>query len=131
MSDPASKPAWSTPCPAALEPTELISDGTCRTCLRYNRAILVLLVVNLLVSVVFGVLGAVRDDSSTDPGPKPSPTATATPRSSDPGPSTSTPEPTQPAPMPPDPTDGGCNIFDLECSSTGGSSSGTTGGVEA
>ncbi|WP_411147431.1 hypothetical protein [Streptomyces sp. A30] len=128
MSDPAPKPACSSPCPAALESTELVSDGTC---LRYNRAILVLLVVNLLVSVVVGVLGAVLDDS-TEPGPKPSPAATATPSPSDPGPSggpPSTPEPTPP--LPPDPTDGGCNIFDPECSSTGGSSNGTAGGVDA
>ena len=122
MSEPAPKPACSAPCAAALEPAELISDGTCRTCLRYSRATLVLLVINLLATVVFGVLGVVRDDS-TEPGPKPSPTATATPTPSDLGPSsgpTSTPEPTPTAPMPPDPTDAGCNIFDPECSSTGG-----------
>ncbi|MDX2554730.1 hypothetical protein [Streptomyces stelliscabiei] len=124
MSEPAPKPACSSPCPAELEPAELISDGNCRTCIRYSRAILVLLVVNLLATVVFGVLGAVRDDS-TEPGPKPSPTATATPSPSDPDPSggptaTPPPEPTPTAPMPSDPSDGGCNIFDPECSSTGG-----------
>ncbi|MFI7299306.1 hypothetical protein [Streptomyces sp. NPDC050121] len=133
MSEPAPRSACSSLCPVALEPAELVSDGNCRTCIRYSRAILVLLVVNLLASVVFGVLGAVRDDS-TEPSPKPSPTATATPSPSDPDPSggpTPTPEPTPTASMPPDPTDGGCNIFDPECSSTGGSSNGTTGGVEA
>lgn len=124
VSEPAPKPACSSPCPAELEPAELISDGNCRTCIRYSRAILVLLVVNLLATVVFGVLGAVRDDS-TEPGPKPSPTATATPSPSDPDPSggptaTPPPEPTPTAPMPSDPSDGGCNIFDPECSSTGG-----------
>ncbi|MFE3644813.1 hypothetical protein ACFXOM_28205 [Streptomyces sp. NPDC059169] len=95
MSEPSPKPARSSPCPAELEPAELISDGNCRTYIRYSRAILVLLVVNLLATVVFGVLGAVRDDS-TEPGPTPT------------------------APMPSDPSDGGCNIFDPECSSTGG-----------
>lgn len=129
MSDPA---PCSSPCPAALEPAELISDGTCRTCVRYSRAILALLLVNLLVAVVFGVLGVVRDDSSTKPAPKPSPTATATPSPSAPDPSGdptsggSTPTPMPTPTMPPDPTDGSCNIFDPECPGTsGGASVGT------
>ncbi|MFD7501578.1 hypothetical protein [Streptomyces sp. NPDC059850] len=131
MSDPAPKPACSSPCPAALEPAEPISHGTCRPRLFYDRTILALLVVNVILTVVFGVLGAVRDDSSTVPGPKPSPTATPTP--DDPGPSDGPTSPSEPTPtpsMPADPTDGGCNIFDPECSSTG-SSNGTTGGAEA
>ncbi|MBK3639523.1 hypothetical protein [Streptomyces sp. MBT33] len=126
MSDPAPTLACSS-CPAALEPAELISDGTCRTRLFYDRAILTLLVVNVILTVMFGVLGTVRHGSSTDP--KPSPTATATPPPDDPGSSggpTSGPEPTPTLSMPADPTDGGCNIFDPECSDPDG----TTGGVE-
>ncbi|MFF8399872.1 hypothetical protein [Streptomyces sp. NPDC016172] len=135
MTDPAPKSPCSSPCPVALEPAELISDGTCCTCLRYNRAILALLVANLLVALVFGVLGVVRDDSSAKPGPKPSPTATATPSPSEPAPSeldpssppTHDPTPTA-APTGPEPTGSPCNIFDPECpGSTGGS---TTGGAE-
>ncbi|MFF4543677.1 hypothetical protein ACFY1J_05430 [Streptomyces sp. NPDC001406] len=127
MSDPA---PCSSPCSAALDPAELISDGTCRTCVRYSRAILALLLVNLLVTVVFGVLGVVRDGSSAKSDPKPSPTATRTPSPSAPTPSGgstsggSTPTPT----MPSDPTDGACNIFDPECPGTTG---GSSGGSEA
>ncbi|MET7573345.1 hypothetical protein ABZT04_33345 [Streptomyces sp. NPDC005492] len=127
MSVPAPKAPCSSPCTTALEPAELISDGTCRPCVRYSRAILALLLVNLLVTVVFGVLG-VRDGSSTKPDPKPSPTATATPSPSTPTPSGgSMPTPMPTPTMPPDPTARSCNIFDPECDSgaTGGISSGT------
>ncbi|MFF7169722.1 hypothetical protein [Streptomyces pseudovenezuelae] len=115
-------------CPAKLEPAELISDGTCRTRLVYDRAILALLVVNMILTVVFGVLGVVQNDSSTDPGPNPSPTATATPSPDDPsssGDPAPSPKPTPTPSMPADPTDGGCNIFDPECSD----SDATAGGV--
>jgi hypothetical protein len=133
VSDPApNKAPCSSPCPAALGSVELVTDGACCTCLRYNRAILALLLVNMLITVVFGVLGTVRDDSAAKPGPKPSPTATATQSPSEPTPSKPDPSspPTHPtptaAPTGPEPTGTPCNIFDPECSSTGG----TTGGLE-
>lgn len=110
-------------CPAGLEP---VTEGCAARCVRYNRVILALLVLNLLVTITFGVLGAVDDRGhSTKPDPKPSATATPSPTPTAPEPSsgpTSDPRPTPT--MPPDPTGGACNIFDPECDS--GS---TTGGV--
>ncbi|MFC9280893.1 hypothetical protein [Streptomyces collinus] len=113
-------------CPAGLE---LVAEGCGARCVRYNRVLLALLVLNLLATITFGVIGVVDDrGQSTKPDPKPSATATPSPRPSEPessGGSTSTSLPTPS--MPPDPTGGACNIFDPECDS-GSTTGGATGG---
>ncbi|MGA5127667.1 hypothetical protein ACPCAG_30750 [Streptomyces pseudogriseolus] len=132
MSDPAC-----SSCPVAeLEPAELISDGTCcRARARFQGVLLVLIVLNLVATVAFGVLGLVENDSSSAPSPTPTPTPTSAP------PTTAAPDPTaeptsEPGgsnggsesggttPAPPSPTDGGSGgcggIFDPECSGTSG-----------
>ncbi|WP_108934691.1 hypothetical protein [Streptomyces ardesiacus] len=128
MSDPA--PKTCDACPIALEPAELISDGTCRTRRFYDLAIVALVSLNLIVTCVFGVLGLVDDESKPDP--KPSPTSSPTPGIPEPSsPPTGGGEPTgeptasgEPTPSAPD----GCNIFDPECgSTTGGASEGGEG----
>lgn len=109
----------------APQELELIADDR-RT--RFDIVITVLLLVNLVATVGFGLLG-VRDRHQAQPGtPKPSHSATSTPSprpsttSSAPSPSTSA---TPSNPMPtmsgtPDPTDSnGCNIFDAECQNGG------------
>jgi hypothetical protein len=110
----------------ASDELELISDNRC---VRYNRAILALLLVNLAATVGFGVLGVHDRGQAAKPNPKPSHTATSTPR---PSATPSAPEPSGPSTplpsltMPPDPSGTACNIFDPECdsgSSTGGASS--------
>lgn len=125
MPDPApSKAPCSSSCPATLESVELVAEGCCR-CTRYNRLIVALLVVNLLIALTSLVTGLARNPASpADPDPRPSSTAPADPSPSSPPtsepPSTPKPTPT----MPPDPTGTACNIFDPECSSG-------TGGAEA
>ncbi|MBZ6253552.1 hypothetical protein KVH27_34960 [Streptomyces olivaceus] len=120
MSDPAPKPCDA--CPAALEPAELISDGTCRTRLLYHRVLLVLVALNLIGTCVFGVLGIVGNDSSTKPKPAPS----SSPTPGDPEPSSPAtganggtwgpPSSGDPTPSNPD----GCNFFNPECGATAG-----------
>ncbi|MFF4902202.1 hypothetical protein [Streptomyces sp. NPDC001068] len=101
----------------ASDELELISDNRC---VRYNRAILALLLVNLAATVGFGVLGVHDRHQDAKPNPKPSHTATSTPR---PSATPSAPEPSSsptPGPslsFPPDPTGSACNIFDPECDS--------------
>ncbi|MEU3640902.1 hypothetical protein AB0H23_32350 [Streptomyces albogriseolus] len=105
MSDPAC-----SSCPVGeLEPAELISDGTCcRACTRFQGILLVLIVLNLVATVAFGVLGLV---------------ATAEP-TSEPGGLNGGSESGGTTPAPSSPTDGGSggcgNIFDPECSGTSG-----------
>ncbi|MFI8206645.1 hypothetical protein [Streptomyces sp. NPDC085937] len=129
------EPACSS-CPTPLEPAELISDGTCcRARARFQYILLVLIVLNLVATVAFGVVGLLRNDSSSSTSPTPSPTSTPTTAPPTPAPTTAPPsEPpssggtdggVDPTPtMPPDPTDGGnggcSSIFDPECSGTSG-----------
>ncbi|MGW4087044.1 hypothetical protein ACWEGS_28830 [Streptomyces sp. NPDC004822] len=129
MSDPAC-----SSCPVAeLEPAALISDGTsCRTRARFQRVLLVLVVLNLVATVLFGVLYLVEDDSSSTPSPTPTPTS-APPTTAAPDPAA---EPTSepggsdggtesgPTPAPTNGGNGGCgSIFDPECA-------GASGGIE-
>lgn len=111
-----SEPACSS-CPIPLEPAELISDGTCcRARSRFQYVLLVLVVLNLVATVAFGVLGLVEDGSSSAPSPTPTPTSappttpapnpTAEP-TRDPGGSNGGLESGGTTPAPPDPTDGG------------------------
>ncbi|MFK0279487.1 hypothetical protein ACIQVL_03300 [Streptomyces sp. NPDC090499] len=117
------------PAPAELE---LISDGHGERCARYSIVIIVLLTINLIATIGFGLLGVHDRRTSTVPNPKPSHTATSTPTpSSSPSPpepsGTSTPSPPSPSlSMPSDPTGTACSIWDPECDSgsiTGGTSS--------
>lgn len=117
------------PVPAELE---LISDDHGERCARYNIVIIVLITLNLLATIGFGLLGVHDRRTSTPPDPKPSHTATSPPT---PSPSPSKPEPSGTStpslpspslPMPSDPTGTACSIWDPECdsgSSTGGTSS--------
>lgn len=122
MSDPAC-----SSCPVAeLEPAALISDGTCcRARARFQRVLLVLVVLNLVAVVLFGVLYLVEDDSSSTPSPTPTPTSA-------PPTTAATAEPTSepgglesgPTPAPTNGGSGGCgSIFDPECA-------GASGGIE-
>ncbi|MEU2354547.1 hypothetical protein ABZ599_16520 [Streptomyces misionensis] len=93
MSDPT------TTAPAKDETTDPAAE-TYGPCLRYYRVILDLLVVNLLVTITFGVLGLLRHELA-----KLAPTATATPAPSTPEPSgppesTSLPTPATPRARP-------------------------------
>ncbi|MFI7415297.1 hypothetical protein ACIBU0_42355 [Streptomyces sp. NPDC049627] len=117
MSDPVS-------CP---KPAPCSRETPCPRCARFLRVMVVcwglilVMVVAILASVVVQNRG-----SSSDPEPAPSTQAPADPSPSAPPtsePPRPTPSPT--APMPSDPPTGGCNIFDPECSSTGGTSGGT------
>lgn len=130
MSDPAPKPCET--CPAALEPAELISDGTCRNRRFYDLAILALVSLNLVATILFGVLGLV-DDDEPKPDPKPSPTSSPTPGTPEPsspptggsgGPTGEPTSPGEPTPSDPGGSGGGCSIFDPECGSTSGGEGG-------
>ncbi|MFE7941976.1 hypothetical protein ACFU46_32155 [Streptomyces griseoincarnatus] len=126
-----SEPACSS-CPTPLEPAELISDGTCcRARSRFQYMLLVLVVLNLVATVSFGVLGIFEDGSSRTPSPTPTSVPPTTPapnptaeRPVTPAARTAARTRAAPRPRPPDPTDGGSDrcgsIFDPECSDTSG-----------
>ncbi|MET9776212.1 hypothetical protein ABZ023_18460 [Streptomyces sp. NPDC006367] len=69
MSDPAPKDACRA-CPAELESFELRSNR-CGTRSAYESALIAMLMINLLVTLGFGVLNIVRDDSPAKPTPVP------------------------------------------------------------